>query len=299
MPELPEVEHAVGSLRRFLAGAVVERAEAEPTRVFRGTDRGAFERDLAGTRLARVDRYGKYLTLVFCPASAARGRSGPKGEVGLLSHLGMSGKWVFRRPGEPAPSHSRARIHLRGGGVIHYHDPRLFGRIAVMPAAELGELPELQELGPDALRDGVSIDHLAAACARSSRPVKVVLMDQAVIAGLGNIYATDVLFRARVHPARSARELSRPEVRALARAIKVTIARALALTAGDEDQEIDYLSESPGDEARFLIYGRAGEPCSRCRTIVEKLELGGRTSAYCPGCQQIAGRSAPGRARSR
>src|SRR5688572_21220302 len=115
MPELPEVEHARLSLRRWLSRARIERAEADPTRIFRGSDRRAFERALAGRRLASIERRGKYLALTF------------DHDVGLLAHLGMSGKWVRRRPGQAPPRHSRARLHLEGGAVIHYDDPRMFG----------------------------------------------------------------------------------------------------------------------------------------------------------------------------
>src|SRR5262245_16810747 len=119
MPELAEVEHAARCLSRWLEGARIVRAEADATRVFRGGRRRAFAERLTGVRLRRIERRGKYLLMAF------------EGEVGVISHLGMTGRWLIRAPGASRPRHSCARLHLEGGAVIHYDDPRLFGRIAV------------------------------------------------------------------------------------------------------------------------------------------------------------------------
>lgn len=269
MPELPEVESAARSLRRWLDGATIKRAEAAPTRVFRGSDPKLFERDLSGRRFEKVERRGKYL-LVFFDA-----------DVGLLSHLGMTGKWVRTSGNEPAPRHDRARLVLSTGDTVHYDDPRQFGRMAVHPASELMRLPEIRALGPDPLVDGVDPEALFHKLRRSSRPVKVALMDQALIAGVGNIQATEALFNARVHPARACRSLSIAEVRAMVAGLERSIQRTLDI-AGDET--IAYLSEAGADNP-FVVYGRAGTPCPRCGTAIEQVTLGARTSAYCPRCQ--------------
>lgn len=269
MPELPEVEHAARTLRRWLAEGPIVRAHAGATRLFRAGDHRAFERALPGRRLDRVERRGKLLLLFF------------DGDVGLLSHLGMTGAWVRRLPSE-TPAHSHARLELGGGVVLHYCDPRRFGRLEVHRAADLPALPAVVALGPDPVVDGIEVAALHAALSRTSRAVKVVIMDQAVLAGLGNIYATEALFRARIHPARPASSLSKREVRRIAEGIEASLAEALART----EDEIVYLSSGGLVHNPFLVYDRAGEPCPRCRRALEKTTLGGRTSAYCGRCQR-------------
>jgi formamidopyrimidine-DNA glycosylase len=270
MPELPEVEHAARSLRAWLAGAPILRAEADATRVLRGGSRRAFARALAGRTLDRVERRGKVLLLFF------------DGDVGVLSHLGMTGKWVRRAAADPVPRFTRARLDLADGGAVHYCDPRMFGRLAVHRAAELPALPEIRALGPDPLADGIDPAALHAALARTSRAVKAALLDQRVIAGVGNIYATEALFHARVHPARAGRTLTRREVARLAEGLDRTFAAALA-RLGDEAV---YLSDGTHVANPFVIYDRAGDPCPRCRRVLEKMLIGGRTSAFCARCQK-------------
>jgi formamidopyrimidine-DNA glycosylase len=270
MPELPEVEQAARTLRAWLTGVPVVRAEAPASRVFRGADRAAFAEALAGRALVRVERRGKHLLLAF------------DGDVGLYSHLGMTGRWTRRAAAEPAPPHSRARLDLADGAAIHYCDPRLFGRIALHRAAELVTLPEIVALGPDPLLDGIEPARLHAAFARTARAVKPVLLDQAILAGIGNIYATEALFRARIHPAREARSLKKRDVARLAEAILAVFADALA----GMDGEVQYLWSEERPENPFAVYDRAGEPCPRCAKPIEALVLGGRTSAYCPRCQR-------------
>lgn len=270
MPELPEVEHAARCLRRWLEGAVVVRAEADASRVFRGGGRRDFVRSLPGRCLERIERRGKLLLLFF------------DADLGLLSHLGMSGRWVDAgRAGGAAPPHSHARLTLEGGRVLHYRDPRMFGRIEIHPASALLGLPAVRALGPDPLNDGIDAAALHATLKKTGRAVKVALMDQGVLAGVGNIYATEALFRARIHPARAASSLTRREVGRIAAGIEAAMGAALA---GMKD-ELRYLSDGSHVDNPFLIYDRAGAPCPRCRRALEKLTLGGRTSAFCGKCQ--------------
>lgn len=267
MPELPEVELARRQLTRWLSGRAVARAEADKTRVLRGGDQKRFER-LRG-RLERAERKGKYLLLAF------------ENGQGLLAHLGMTGKFLRRPSGEAVPW-SRARLFLDDGAVVHYRDPRMFGQIVAVPAAELRGLKAVSKLGVDPLADGLSVDQLSAALGDSRQALKVALMDQTRITGLGNIHAAEALFRARLHPSRAPRSLDGKEWRALHKGIHATIAFALA--AEDDEDEISYVEE-PGAKNPFLIYGRAGTPCRRCKTIVKSFVQAGRTTHYCPSCQ--------------
>jgi formamidopyrimidine-DNA glycosylase len=274
MPELPEVEHAARTLRLWLEGATVARARAAPTRLFRAGGRLLFERLLPGCHLAGVERRGKILLLTFAREAE---------KVGVLCHLGMTGKWVRRPTSADPPAHAHARLELERGAVLHYSDPRLFGRIEVHRDADLLALPAVRALGPDPLVDGLDPGALHTRLAKTRRPVKAALLDQALLAGVGNIYATEALFRAKIHPGRPANALSRAEVARLAQGIEASMAAALARPV----EEIAYLSEGTHVENPFLVYDRAGERCPRCRRgTIEAITIGGRTSAFCGRCQR-------------
>jgi formamidopyrimidine-DNA glycosylase len=280
MPELPEVEIAARNLRRWASGRRVERAEADPraARIFRPASPADFARGIAGARVSGVERRGKQLLVTLSAAG---------GPLGLLSHLGMTGKWLRREPGETAPDHSRARLHLDDGAVLHYRDPRLFGRLRIVPGARFGELPELAALGPDPLRDGVDADRLAACLRRTRRAVKVAMLDQRILPGVGNIQASEALFVARIGPRRRASALSRDEVRRLARAVVASVRRAIAREDGPE---IAYVEE-PGSENPFRVYAREGERCPRCRQArIRRIVQAQRSTYFCPRCQAGAER---------
>jgi formamidopyrimidine-DNA glycosylase len=265
MPELPEVEIARRNLVRWLDGRRVVRAEADDTRVFRGARRQDFA-SLRG-RLESLERRGKYLLFTF------------EGGRGLLAHLGMTGRFLRRPEGVPVP-YSRARFHLDSGEVIHFADSRLFGRMEPCPASRLFELDAVKALGRDPLAEGLTAGQLQEALGSSRQELKVALMDQGRVTGLGNIHAAEALYRAGLHPARQPSSLTPAEWARLADAIHASIAFGLEEQEGDEPA---YLED--GAENRFLVYGRAGTPCPRCGAPVESFTQGGRTTHCCPQCQ--------------
>lgn len=267
MPELPEVEFARRSLEKWFEGRKLVRTEAESgVRTFRDCDLGIFKA-LKG-ELIGIERKGKYLMVRF------------SSKLGFVGHLGMTGKFLKRAPGEEV-KWSRARFILDDGEVIHFQDMRMFGRIDAVPAAELEGRPAVAKLGLDPLRDGVSVEQLQSALDGTNQELKIALMDQERIAGLGNIHAAEALFRAKIHPERTPATLSPADWKALVKGIQATIAFALEVE-GDGD-EIQYVEE--GAPNPFLIYGRAGTPCRKCKTIVESFTQGGRTTHFCPTCQ--------------
>ncbi len=265
MPELPEVEIARRTLVRWFEGHAVTRAEATKTRIFRGAKPKAFEA-IRGP-LTRAERKGKYLLLSF-------------GAQGLLAHLGMTGKFVKRPEGEEVP-YSRARFVLDTGEVIHFRDPRMFGRIEPAAAAALWELDVIKDLGLDPLNERLDAAALKAAVGKSKQQLKVALMDQGRITGLGNIHTSEALYRAKLHPSRAPTSLDDGEWARLCEAINAAIAFGLDEQDGDEIQYV----EEPGAPNPFLVYDRAGEPCPQCKRAFEKTEHGGRSSYFCPKCQ--------------
>jgi formamidopyrimidine-DNA glycosylase len=276
MPELPEVEIAARNLRRWALGRRLTRVEVDRAagRIFRPITPAAFAAALAGGRFAEVRRRGKQILVTL------ESKGTP---LGLLSHLGMTGKWLRREPGEEVPAHSRARLHLDDGTVLHYRDPRLFGRLRVVPAAKFMEIPEIASLGPDPLEDGVDGARLAELFARTKRPIKVAMLDQRILPGIGNIHASEALFIAGIDPRRRAPSLARHEVRRLGRAVLASLRRTIRKEDGPE---VTYLEE-PRAENPFRVYGREGEPCPRCRNgVLRRIVQAQRSTFFCARCQR-------------
>jgi formamidopyrimidine-DNA glycosylase len=276
VPELPEVEITARNLRRWTKGRRIERIEPDPKAryVFRPATPTAFARGLQGARFGNIRRIGKHLLVSMKKDGAP---------VGLLAHLGMTGKWL-RRDGDAAPSRfSRARFHLDDGAVLHFDDMRLFGRLRVVPGARFEEVREVAELGPDPLEQGIDLDRLTEALGRSKLAVKVRIMDQALLPGVGNIVASESLFRAKIDPRRQSRSLSRAEVRKLADGILATVKETIAR---EDSPEISYVEE-PGSKNPFLVYARQGEKCPRCRRAeIVRVVQAQRSTYYCPRCQR-------------
>lgn len=271
MPELPEVEFARRSLVRWFKGHELVNAEADKkARTFRGAKPADFEA-IRGS-LQKAERRGKYLMLTFSDGH------------GLVAHLGMTGKFVKRAPDVQEP-YSRAKFILDSGEVIHFRDTRLFGRIEPMREHELAKNEVINALGRDPLVDGLTWAQLKAEVASSRQDLKLALMDQGRIAGLGNIHAAEALFRAKLHPGRKPATLSDSEWERLAKAIHATI--AFALKAEGRGDEIQYVEERQAKNP-FFVYGRDGEPCNNCRTPIGHFDQGGRTTYFCPRCQPLS-----------
>jgi len=313
MPELPEVEIAARNLRAWTRGRRIERVEADPKAryVFRPSSPAAFARALDGARFAEIRRIGKHLLVALARDGAP---------VGLLAHLGMTGKWLRRSDADPPTRFSRARFHLDDGAVLHFDDLRLFGRLRVVPGARFEDVPEVAALGPDPLERGIDAGRLGEALARSRLPVKVRIMDQAILPGVGNIQASEALFRARIDPRRPSKALSAREVEALAGAVLASVRDAIAElevtsafacraqgqpdeaapervggSGGREDplakRKGDRVSPrgdtEPGSENPFAIYGREGERCPRCRRAkIARAVQAQRSTFFCPRCQR-------------
>jgi len=278
MPELPEVEIASRQLRSWLSGRRIVSARALRSRVIRGQAQARFA-GLSGHGLLDVERFGKWMLLSF-----------DDGE-GLLSHLGMTGKWVRRGASEPAAAWVRASLELDDGSALDYRDMRLFGRLIRGKTEELRQAKALRALGPDPL-PGIDVERLHAALVRTRRSMKEALMDQRTLAGLGNIQVAEALHRAHLDPRRPATTMTREETARLASAI----GESLRATLRDEDspEPITYVEE--GGENVFLVYDRLGQPCSTCGTPIERIVQGGRSTFFCPTCQpRWRGRGAAGK----
>jgi formamidopyrimidine-DNA glycosylase len=271
VPELPEVEVARRNLERWLGGRKIVRAELSP-RVFVGRARAVGEK-LCGRTLKAVERRGKWLHLLF------------DGGQSLYSHLGMTGKWVLRDRDAPPQRFERGRLDSARRSV-RYFDPRLLGRVQLL--AGDAAPATFRALGPDPLVDGIDVVQLHNKLSRRRKSIKETLLDQTLLAGVGNIQAAEALWRARIHPARASSSLTAAEARALAGAIAGSIADTLAR---QDSPEITYVEEAGADNP-FSVYGKQGEPCPRCRTTLVRILQGGRSTVFCPRCQSRRARRA-------
>jgi len=258
MPELPEVETVRRELTKLRGGRIVS-VVSDDTRVL---DRRV---DPEGRTIRDVDRRGKWLRFVL-----DRGA--------IFSHLGMTGDWTIHAPSAPALPFERVRMDVRRGSRVlsaRYTDPRRFGRFVA--AAE--DIDAWRDLGPDPWLEGIDESRVLSVMKRRKRAVKAVLLDQALLAGVGNILAVEALWNAAIDPRAPAPTMTARDVRAIARGLRAIIARTIAF---DEKMA----RGGHGAKPPFRVYGRAGQACRRCGTTLRQIVLAGRGTAFCPGCQK-------------
>ena len=282
MPELPEVENIASGLRQALVGKRVACVWVGTAIIIRGPYRRqwrAFMTELAGRRIVRVARRAKRLILSM------------EAGLALVVQLGMTGKFLLppkaNRRAAP-PKHTRMILSFRDGTELLFVDARRFGRVWCLrdldpdaPDAAM-EAAGLTPLGPEAL----DLDPKAfAAILRTARPIKSLLLDQTRIAGLGNIYADESLWAARIHPARLAKSLTIAEATILLREIKAVLRRAIRAGGTTFSDFRNAYGEMGRFRERLRVYGRAGEPCPRCGTPLVRLVVAGCGTHICPRCQ--------------
>ncbi|MHB8837851.1 MAG: Fpg/Nei family DNA glycosylase [Gemmatimonadaceae bacterium] len=258
MPELPEVDFAARIARRALVGhtvVAVTTHHAAQRRALPARD----VRRIVGRQVVRVERRAKHQHIVLDDGAI------------VAIHFRMNGDWDEVGAGAPLPPYARIVIEVSGGGRLCLVDSRALCTAAYhAPGA-----PPRLDLGPEP--DALTADHLRVVLARRSGPVKSVLLDQRVVAGLGNIYVAEALFRARVHPASAAKSLTPTQLRALVRGIKAAIADGFA-------RQGRYRSGQR--ERPFSVYDREGRACTRCRTPIQRISQAGRSTYFCPACQR-------------
>jgi formamidopyrimidine-DNA glycosylase len=276
VPELPEVESVRQQLAPALAGRRFERVRIADPRLTRPLDPAHVADRLEGERVTAVERRGKYLIVSF-----ESGRS-------LLIHLRMTGSLLRASAGMlPDDPYRRAVVTLDDGSDVAYRDVRRFGTWVVLEPGELEDYLR-ERVGDEPLERAFRSRELGARLADRRAPVKAAILDQRVVAGLGNIYADEALWWARIHPLRAAGSLGTAEIQALRRAIRRALERGLE-RQGSTLRDYRLPDGSTGAmQLSFKVYGRDGLPCERCGTPVEKTRVAGRGTWYCPTCQPAA-----------
>jgi len=271
MPELPEVETTRRGLEPYLLGQRV-RAVQVRQRSLRWPVPRALERDLPGQDIDCVRRRAKYLLL-----DTAAGT--------LISHLGMSGSYRLVRPGTPPAAHDHVDIGLASGWVLRYTDPRRFGCL-LWTRRDPAQHRLLRDLGPEPLEGGFSGEYLYRRARGRRGAIKPFIMDAGIVVGVGNIYASESLHRAGIHPRRPAGRVSLARMQRLAGTIRQVLGEAIT-AGGTTLRDFAGSDGQPGYFSRSLmVYGRAGEPCLRCGASLRQEVMGQRSTYFCPACQR-------------
>ena len=289
MPELPEVETVAGGLRPLLVGTVVTGCDIRFPTVVRYPDPLHFAARLKGRRVAAVGRRGKYILIRLDGDVDGDGGgedpSAPAGDL-LVVHLGMTGELRKVESGAPEPDHLHAVFALDDGHELRYRDPRRFGRLLLGNAEELVREGKMPRLGPEPLDPHFTPADLYRRLHHRRAPLKAILLDQRVVAGVGNIYADESCFLARIRPDRSAASLSRQAVGRLRQSLEAVLGEAIANGGSTVASYRDAFGKPGQQQERLLVYGRAGEPCPRCGRPLSQTRLAGRTTVFCRRCQR-------------
>jgi formamidopyrimidine-DNA glycosylase len=275
MPELPEVETIRRGLQKELCGSTIKSIKVlrpESVAYPAGND---FVNSLKGRTFRSFDRRGKYLLINMSEGTC------------LVVHLRMSGRLLVLAPSAREPAHVRVRLNLADGRKLIFDDTRVFGRLWFVAAGESRKsvVPALAELGPEPL-EGLKPADLRVAFAGKTQPIKSALLDQTIIAGIGNIYADESLHLAGIRPQRPAGDLSAAELTRLANRIADVLHSAIEAGGSTLRDYTGATGVNGNYQHEAFVYGRKGEPCRKCKSRIERIKLAGRSTHYCPRCQR-------------
>jgi formamidopyrimidine-DNA glycosylase len=275
VPELPEVEVLRRSLERPLVGDRIEAVEVRAPALREPLDRRKLRRDVAGRRVTALRRRAKYLLIDL------------EGERTLVLHLGMSGRLTLAPAATAPEAHEHLAFPLASGRKLRFRDPRRFGLAFSLPTARLAADRHFAGLGVEPVGEGseeFSGAYLARAAAGRRGPVKAFVMDAGVVVGVGNIYASEALFQAGIHPLRSVARIAAPRWERLATAIAAVLAKAIAEGGTTLNDFADGEGRSGYFQVSLTVYGRDGDPCPRCGAPVRRVVIAGRSAFYCLRC---------------
>lgn len=274
MPELPEVEGLRRALEARVKGLTIVSVAVRAPEIIGHPTAETFCLGCAGQSIAAVERRGKFLKLML---------SGGQ----LVIHLRMTG-WLWVKPADaPLEKHAHAILCLSDGWELRYSDARRFGRLCLVPNGERDVYSGVDRLGLEPFDEDFDAEYLKRRMGTSGRAIKTCLLDQRIVAGVGNIYSDEILFSARLHPARPANGLNGEEWARLARAIPEVLADFVGKRDAARAEYLQDGGQNVHDVPALRAYGRAGLPCARCGTAIQRMVLSGRSSAFCPHCQRL------------
>lgn len=291
MPELPEVQTIVNDLNKKVVGRRIINVWFDWPKALQGFRGATFAKSIKGKKVLSVKRRAKNILIYL------------DGDLLLLIHLKMTGhllvgKWkvagervIPLEPKEAVSDPYNQYIHLifylDNGKMIGFSDLRKFGKAVLGEKERIENLPELKKLGPEPLDKKFRFSDFGKLIKLEKRRIKQVLMDQEVIAGIGNIYSDDILWAAKIHPFKSANKLTGKELGELWKATRSVLLKGLKLRGASISDYRDTAGKRGGYDKARLVYQREGEPCYRCKTKIKRVKLGGRSAHYCPKCQKL------------
>lgn len=273
MPEMPEVETVRRTLTPLAVGKTIKRVDVWYDKVIVG-DVKSFQQQLKGKTIEKIDRYGKYLLFRL-------------GDLTIVSHLRMEGKYRLITADAPREKHEHLQFIFTDGSALRYDDVRKFGRLQLVETGTERIVTGIKHLGPEALSPEFTEDYFAKALKNKTKKIKNLLLDQTVVAGLGNIYVDEVLWQAKINPVAESKDLTKQQVQDLYEAINSTIKEAIKLGGTTVHSFLNAEGQAGGYQDRLEVYGRAGEDCLRCGGKLVKIKVNGRGTTYCPNCQRL------------
>lgn len=275
MPELPEVETVVRSLEKHLAGLTITGVDLLKEEVIRSPRTEIFLEQVIGRKFQKkLGRRGKYLLIHLSDG------------LTLVVHLRMTGRLVYCDAELPKEKHTHVIFYLDDGKHLRFADVRRFGRISLVPTAELDKMPGIKEMGPEPLANEFSREYLKKELRRRRTRIKPLLLDQCFVAGLGNIYVDEALHRAKIHPERLAPDLTTREASGLHKAIVEVISAGIQHRGTSFRDYVDGEGRSGSFQKHLRVYNREGLPCFNCGKPIHRIKVSGRSSYYCPACQK-------------
>lgn len=276
MPELPEVETVRRGLTQLVEGSTIKTADVLYAKMI-NLPPDDFKEALRGKRIEKIDRRGKYLFIRL------------SGHLTIVSHLRMEGKYDVEPEGSPIDKHTHIIFHLTDGRQLRYNDTRKFGRMNLVDTGTEMQVAGLKTIGPEPTEKDLTVEYMKRIFAKSRKVIKPFLLDQSNIAGLGNIYADEVLWLSKINPKQPVNTISLAKIKVLRKNIIDELARAIA----GHGTTVHSYSTAYGEAGQFQnhlnVYGREGEPCPRCGTKIVKIKLAQRGTHFCPKCQRLRG----------
>ena|SRR5690625_3142937 len=273
MPELPEVETIRKTLEKLVINKTIENVTVYwPKIIKQPDDIDHFKQLLIGETIRKMDRRGKFLLFYF-------------DHYVLVSHLRMEGKYRVTNSKEPITKHTHVIFHFTNDSDLRYNDVRKFGTMHVFPIGkELTDKP-LNQLGPDPFQEHYTFDYLLEKCQKTARNIKATLLDQTVIAGLGNIYVDEVLFLSGIHPEKRANELSDTEIQSVWENARIVLHEAVKLGGTSIRSYVNGEGEMGMFQQELFVYAQENKPCKHCGEEIVKIKVAGRGTHICPECQ--------------
>lgn len=276
MPELPEVETVRRGLTQLVEGSTIKTVDVLYAKMI-NLPPDDFKEALRGKRIEKIDRRGKYLFIRL------------SGHLTIVSHLRMEGKYDVEPEGSPIDKHTHIIFHLTDGRQLRYNDTRKFGRMNLVDTGTEMQVAGLKTIGPEPTEKDLTVEYMKRIFAKSRKVIKPFLLDQSNIAGLGNIYADEVLWLSKINPKQPVNTISLAKIKVLRKNIIDELARAIA----GHGTTVHSYSTAYGEAGQFQnhldVYGREGEPCPRCGTKIVKIKLAQRGTHFCPKCQRLRG----------